>query len=75
MFSGSVSASGHDHTTLKEHKVMVQRRNDVACVWLSDGRCFVVSAYGEADAHQARLRREDEAVLAAPGGHAAAVIR
>ena len=41
---------------------MLKRGNDVAGVWLGDGRCFVVSAYSEADAH-------------APGGHAAAVSR
>ena len=54
---------------------MPNRTNDVACVWRRDGRRFVVSAYVEADGHYERIRREDEAVVAALGRHAAAVIR
>ena len=54
--------------------IMPNRTNDVACVWLRDGRRFVVSAYVEADGHYERIRREDEAVIAELGRRASAVI-
>lgn len=47
--------------------LMPNRTNDVACIWLRDGRRFVVSAYVEADRHYERFRREDEAVVAEVG--------
>lgn len=54
---------------------MPNRTNDVACVWRRDGQRFVVSAYVEADGHYERIRQEDEAVVAALGRHASAMIR
>ena len=55
--------------------MMPNRTNDVACVWFGDGRRFIVTAYVEADGYYERFRRADEAVVAAVGKHAAAVIR